>query len=43
MIETVPKFTESDYGSEKLKKDYMFTNSIEPSQPDEVTNAINNA
>lgn len=43
MIENVTNFTESDYGSEKLKKDYMFTSSIEPSQPDEVTNAINNS
>lgn len=43
MIETVSNFSESDYGSEKLKKDYMFTSSIEPSQPDDVTNAINNA
>lgn len=43
MIETVPILSESDYGSEKLQKDYMFTNPIEPSQPDEVTIAINNA
>ena len=43
MIENVPSFTENDYGSEKLEKDYMFTNYIEPGQPDEVTNAFNNA
>lgn len=43
MIENVPDFVSDSYGSEKLKKEYMFDDGVTPQQPDELTTSINNA